>query len=157
MIIKFQKIVFLQVWRTYLVANEWNELQTTRKINLSLQIILVILVLRVILFKYYIIGKMKSRQRGGGLIRLVCYVDIAIAIMKKVCKQFPKEEGRKFWPLHKTKDLSWKKNYSSSSCNTTYSQRLAKIKLFTCSLFRGNTPKNFHNSEVEKNTCNIVI
>ena len=59
--------------------------------------------------KYYIIGKMKSRQRGGGLIRLVCYVDIAIAIMKKVCKQFPKEEGRKFWPLHKTKDLSWKK------------------------------------------------
>ena len=64
---------------------------------------------QIILLKYYIIGKMKSRQRGGGLIRLVCYVDIAIAIMKKVCKQFPKEEGRKFWPLHKTKDLSWKK------------------------------------------------
>ena len=52
MIIKFEEIVFPQVWRTYLVANEWNELQTTRKINLSLQIILVILVLRVILSKY---------------------------------------------------------------------------------------------------------
>ena len=41
-------LFFLQVWRTYLVANEWNELQTTRKINLSLQVVLVILVLRVI-------------------------------------------------------------------------------------------------------------
>ena len=38
----------IQVWRTYLVANEWNELQTTRKINLSLQVVMVILVLRVI-------------------------------------------------------------------------------------------------------------
>ena len=42
--------MILKVWRTYLVANEWNELQTTRKINLSLQVILVILVLRVIQF-----------------------------------------------------------------------------------------------------------
>ena len=52
-ILSFKKWFSLQVWRTYLVANEWNELQTTRKINLSLQIILVILVLRVILSKYF--------------------------------------------------------------------------------------------------------
>ena len=37
----------VSVWRTYLVANEWNELQTTRKISLPLQIILVVLILRV--------------------------------------------------------------------------------------------------------------
>ena len=102
--------------------------------------------------KYYIIGKMKSRQRGGGLIRLVCYVDIAIAIMKKVCKQFPKEEGRKFWPLHKTKDLSRKKIIvvvvillSETSQN-----------LFTCSLFCGKSPQNFHNSEAEKNMFLVI-
>ena len=45
-------IITIKVWRTYLVANEWNELQTTRKINLSLQVVMVILVLRVILTLY---------------------------------------------------------------------------------------------------------
>ena len=29
----------VSVWRTYLVANEWNELQSVRKINLTLQVI----------------------------------------------------------------------------------------------------------------------
>ena len=37
----------VSVWRTYLVANEWNELQSVRKINLTLQVILVIFVLKV--------------------------------------------------------------------------------------------------------------
>ena len=37
----------VSVWRTYLVANEWNELQTLRKISVPLQIILVVLILRV--------------------------------------------------------------------------------------------------------------
>jgi meckelin len=41
------KEMAVSVWRTYLVANEWNELQTARKINHSLQIVLVIFVLRV--------------------------------------------------------------------------------------------------------------
>ena len=39
----------VSVWRTYLVANEWNELQSVRKINLTLQIILVVFVLKVML------------------------------------------------------------------------------------------------------------
>ena len=37
----------VSVWRTYLVANEWNELQIKRKIIVSLQIVLVIFILRV--------------------------------------------------------------------------------------------------------------
>ena len=37
----------VSVWRTYLVANEWNEIQTRRKISHSLQVISVIFVLRV--------------------------------------------------------------------------------------------------------------
>ena len=41
------KEMAVSVWRTYLVANEWNEIQTIRKISHSLQIILVIFVLKV--------------------------------------------------------------------------------------------------------------
>ena len=39
----------VSVWRTYLVANEWNELQTRRKINPALQAMIVILILKVFL------------------------------------------------------------------------------------------------------------
>lgn len=37
----------VSVWRTYLVANEWNELQTRRKTNVGLQIIILILLFQV--------------------------------------------------------------------------------------------------------------
>ena len=37
----------VSVWRTYFVANEWNELQVTRKSSISLQIVLVLFVLKV--------------------------------------------------------------------------------------------------------------
>jgi len=38
----------ISVWRTYFVANEWNELQVFRKLNLTTQLVLTILVLEVI-------------------------------------------------------------------------------------------------------------
>ena len=41
------KDMAVSVWRTYLVANEWNEIQTLRKISHSLQIVLVVFVLNV--------------------------------------------------------------------------------------------------------------
>ena len=44
---KATKELAVSVWRTYLVANEWNELQTMRKTNLALQIVLVVFILRV--------------------------------------------------------------------------------------------------------------
>jgi meckelin len=37
----------VSVWRTYLVANEWNELQAKRKTHLALQIFIVVFILRV--------------------------------------------------------------------------------------------------------------
>lgn len=37
----------VSVWRMYFVANEWNELQVTRKSSISLQIILTLLILKV--------------------------------------------------------------------------------------------------------------
>lgn len=43
------KEMAVSVWRTYLVANEWNELQTRRKIHLGLQVILVVFILKVVL------------------------------------------------------------------------------------------------------------
>ena len=42
------KEMAVSVWRTYLVANEWNELQTLRKTHLALQVVIVVLILRVI-------------------------------------------------------------------------------------------------------------
>ena len=47
------KDMAVSVWRTYLVANEWNEIQTVRKISHSLQIILVVLVLHVSIYIYF--------------------------------------------------------------------------------------------------------
>ena len=37
----------VSVWRTYLVANEWNELQTRRKTSLAIQVLVVIFILKV--------------------------------------------------------------------------------------------------------------
>ena len=38
----------VSVWRTYLVANEWNELQTRRKTQAGLQLVLIIFLMRVL-------------------------------------------------------------------------------------------------------------
>ncbi|XP_059083812.1 meckelin-like [Tigriopus californicus] len=43
----------VSVWRTYLVANEWNELQVRRKTNVGLQIIILILLFQVIGLEHY--------------------------------------------------------------------------------------------------------
>ena len=40
----------VSVWRTYLIANEWNEIQTLRKTSPTLQIIVVIFLLKAGLF-----------------------------------------------------------------------------------------------------------
>jgi len=38
----------VSVWRTYMVANEWNELQTLRKTRISVQVVLVIFLMKVV-------------------------------------------------------------------------------------------------------------
>lgn len=42
----------VSIWRTLFIANEWNEIQTTRKINPELQIFLVLLFLKVFGFEF---------------------------------------------------------------------------------------------------------
>lgn len=37
----------VSIWRTYFVANEWNEVQTKRKTSLLIQMLLTILILKV--------------------------------------------------------------------------------------------------------------
>jgi meckelin len=37
----------VSVWRTYLVANEWNEIQVRRKTALAIQIFVVVFILKV--------------------------------------------------------------------------------------------------------------
>ena len=41
----------ISIWRTYFIANEWNELQTHRKVNVGLQLFLTLLFLKVIGFE----------------------------------------------------------------------------------------------------------
>ncbi len=41
------KELAVSVWRTYLVANEWNELQTRRKTSTAVQILVVVFILKV--------------------------------------------------------------------------------------------------------------
>ncbi|XP_023349212.1 meckelin [Eurytemora carolleeae] len=38
----------VSVWRTYLVANEWNEIQTTRKSKISLQVLIFLVLMKVV-------------------------------------------------------------------------------------------------------------
>lgn len=56
----------VSIWRTYFVANEWNEIQTKRKINLNLHLLLTVVLLQVgikqmlrFIFKcvYYLVTK----------------------------------------------------------------------------------------------------
>jgi len=37
----------VSIWRSYFVANEWNEIQSVRKINMALQIVFTLLLLEV--------------------------------------------------------------------------------------------------------------
>ena len=48
---KTQNEAPVSIWRTYFVANEWNELQTTRKINDTFQVITVLFFLHVVGFE----------------------------------------------------------------------------------------------------------
>lgn len=38
----------VSIWRTYFVANEWNEIQTKRKTSLIFQMLLTLLIIKVI-------------------------------------------------------------------------------------------------------------
>ena len=42
----------ISIWRTLFIANEWNEIQTIRKINPELQIFVVLFFLKVVGFEY---------------------------------------------------------------------------------------------------------
>lgn len=42
----------ISIWRTYFIANEWNELQTHRKVNVELQLFLTLLFLKVVGFEH---------------------------------------------------------------------------------------------------------
>lgn len=42
----------VSVWRTLFVANEWNEIQVSRHLNLELTLVLLLLFLRVLNFEY---------------------------------------------------------------------------------------------------------
>ncbi|KAJ4448147.1 hypothetical protein ANN_10160, partial [Periplaneta americana] len=38
----------ISIWRTYFVANEWNEIQTTRKVSLMFQLVVTVFILKVL-------------------------------------------------------------------------------------------------------------
>lgn len=40
----------VSIWRTYFVANEWNEIQTKRKLNINIHLLITIFILKVKIF-----------------------------------------------------------------------------------------------------------
>lgn len=58
----------VSIWRTYFVANEWNEIQTKRKINLNIHLLFTIMLLKVkITFFWFFDGKNKNYVQVAGL------------------------------------------------------------------------------------------
>ncbi|KAK6624732.1 hypothetical protein RUM44_011592 [Polyplax serrata] len=43
----------VSIWRTYFVANEWNEIQTKRKMNVNIHLLITIFLLQVVGLKYW--------------------------------------------------------------------------------------------------------
>lgn len=57
------------VWRTYLIANEWNELQQYRKSSLALQVIVMILLMEYFQFKNYALMEPEFDRNGHNIFR----------------------------------------------------------------------------------------
>lgn len=52
----------VSIWRTYFIANEWNEIQTIRKINPLFQVLAVLFFLEVILLLLLFLSFMIHNQ-----------------------------------------------------------------------------------------------
>ncbi|MPC34408.1 meckelin-like [Portunus trituberculatus] len=75
----------ISIWRTYFIANEWNELQTHRKVNVGLQLFLTLLFLKVMGFENLSVMSPDSsfhddRQGSNVPQSFVCRFAISISI-----------------------------------------------------------------------------
>lgn len=50
----------VSIWRTYFVANEWNEIQTKRKTSLLLQMLLTVLLLKVNILRISLVNQIQN-------------------------------------------------------------------------------------------------
>lgn len=75
----------VSIWRTYFVANEWNEIQTVRKTSLSLQLLVVMLCLKVFGWEKWTLAVPDSSFLSPGFTglspsNLICRFALAILV-----------------------------------------------------------------------------
>ncbi|KFM66491.1 Meckelin, partial [Stegodyphus mimosarum] len=63
----------VSIWRTYFVANEWAEIQSQRKINLSIQLFGVLFFLKVLEFENYALAGQSFSEPSSDLTKYVPY------------------------------------------------------------------------------------
>lgn len=67
----------VSIWRTYFVANEWNEIQTVRKINPLFQVFAVLFFLEVLLLLLLLLLSFYDSQQACNL--RGCFLTLAFS------------------------------------------------------------------------------
>ena len=85
----------ISIWRTLFIANEWNEIQTLRKVNPELQLFLVLFFLKVVGFEYLATTDPQSRFSAdcttdyvGEYSRVLRFAVLAIVFLAVECVQW---------------------------------------------------------------------
>ncbi|XP_064444198.1 meckelin isoform X2 [Mirounga angustirostris] len=73
----------VSIWRTYFVANEWNEIQTVRKINPLFQILTVLFFLEIMFFAVFYERFIEDKIRQ--FVDLCCMSNISVFLLSHKC------------------------------------------------------------------------
>ncbi|KAG8133783.1 hypothetical protein E2320_011559 [Naja naja] len=73
----------VSIWRTYFIANEWNEIQTTRKINPLFQVFAVLFFLEVVYFS--VIYERFIEDKIRQFVDLCCMSNVSVFLLSERC------------------------------------------------------------------------
>ncbi|XP_060249494.1 meckelin isoform X5 [Ovis aries] len=73
----------VSIWRTYFVANEWNEIQTVRKINPLFQVLTVLFLLEIVFFGVFYERFIEDKIRQ--FVDLCCMSNISVLLLSHRC------------------------------------------------------------------------
>uniref|UniRef100_A0A9L0RLJ7 Transmembrane protein 67 n=1 Tax=Equus caballus TaxID=9796 RepID=A0A9L0RLJ7_HORSE len=73
----------VSIWRTYFVANEWNEIQTVRKINPLFQVLTVLFLLEIVFFAVFYERFIEDKIRQ--FVDLCCMSNISVFLLSHKC------------------------------------------------------------------------
>ena len=139
----------VSMWRTYFVANEWNELQTCRKTNLSLNIISSIFFLSFVGFGNWATTDPYKSLRyhdDADLYNAPMSCELRFALIASVYlltgETIPAFDSFLLLFAHEEYTLNWPQSYYSNHClsNTLHSSIQQNIKSLACLMFGLRSP-----------------